>query len=146
MSCPTVSDIMDRSFVRLKPEMDVYRAIEILLSRGITGAAVVDDSDHLVGILSERDCLKLLLLGAYENLPSGRVADFMSPEVRTISSETDLFTVADFFTKNIYRRLLVVDNGRLVGQITRRDLLRAIHRATRKRKPELRPTRGVLTS
>lgn len=135
MTCPIVRDIMDRSFVRLKPDMDVYKAIEILLNRGITGAAVVDADDQLVGILSERDCLKLLLLGAYESLPSGKVEDFMSREVRTIPSDTDLFAVADFFTKHIYRRLLVVDNGRLVGQITRRDLLRAIHRAMRKRKP-----------
>jgi CBS domain-containing protein len=135
MSYPLVRDIMDRSFVRLKPEMNVYDAIGILLQRGLTGAAVVDDDGLVIGILSERDCLKLLLRGAYERLPPGRVEDYMTREVRTVSSDTDLFALADYFTQNIYRRLLVVDHGCLVGQVTRRDLLRAIHRAVGKDKP-----------
>ena len=126
---PLVEQFMDRSFVRLRPEMDVYRAVDILLQRRITGAAVVNDRDHLVGVLSERDCLRTLLQGAYNSLPPGRVEDYMTREVRTIAPNTDIFTVADFFQRNVYRRLLIVEGPRLVGQITRRDLLRAIQKS-----------------
>ena len=55
---PLVRDVMDTSFIKLRPQMNVYHAIEILLNKRITGAAVVDDDGSLVGIISERDCLK----------------------------------------------------------------------------------------
>ncbi len=131
---PLVRDFMDESFIKLKPEMNVYHAIEILLNNRITGAAVVDDEDNLVGILSERDCLKTLLHGAYNNMPLGRVEDYMTREVETIPPTWDVVAAADFFYQHIYRRLLVVEEGKLVGQITRRDLLRAIQAIMKKQR------------
>ena len=108
---PLVREFMDRSFVRLRPEMDVYDAIEVLLNKRLTGAAVVDEEDNVVGILSERDCLRTMLQGAYNSLPSGQVADYMTREVRSIDPNTDIFAVADFFSRNVYRRLLIVESG-----------------------------------
>ena len=125
---PAVRNFMDKSFITLTPEMDVYRAIDIMLRGNITGAAVVDQKERLVGVLSEKDCLRTLVHGAYSSLPSGKVSDFMTTEVDTIHPDLDVFTVADKFLNCTYRRLLVVEDGKLVGQITRRDLLRVIQK------------------
>jgi CBS domain-containing protein len=125
---PHVSDFMDKSFITLSPDMDVYKAIQILLDGKITGAAVVDEKERLVGILSEKDCLRTLVHGAYSSLPGGKVSDYMTKNVVTIHPDLDIFTVADTFLKRAFRRLLVVKEGKLVGQITRRDLLRAIQK------------------
>ena len=126
---PRVRDFMDKSFITLTPEMDVYRAIDIMLKGGITGAAVVDAKEHLVGVLSEKDCLRTLVHDAYSLLPSGKVSDYMTERPVTIYADLDIFTVADKFIHSTFRRLLVVDeDNRLIGQITRRDLLRAIQK------------------
>ena len=126
---PNVRDFMDKSFITLTPEMDVYRVIDIMLKGDITGAAVVDSKEQLVGVLSEKDCLRTLAHGAYSLVPSGKVSDYMTEKPETIYADLDIFTVADKFLNCSYRRLLVVDeDDRLVGQITRRDLLRAIQK------------------
>jgi CBS domain-containing protein len=130
---PRVRDFMDKSFITLTPDMDVYRAIDIMLKGGITGAAVVDAKEHLVGVLSEKDCLRTLVHDAYSLLPSGKVSDFMTEKPVTIYADLDIFTVADKFLHSTFRRLLVVDeDNRLIGQITRRDLLRAIQKIREK--------------
>jgi len=131
---PIVSEFMDKSFVRLRPEMEIFEAIDILLKKRLTGTAVVDDDDRLVGVLSERDCMRTLLQGAYNHEPMGRVKDYMSVEVRTVNPHTDIFEGAEFFQNNIFRRLLVVEDQRLVGQITRRDALHAIQTVQRSRR------------
>ena len=126
---PNVREFMDKSFITLTPEMDVYRAIDIMLKGGITGAAVVNAKEHLVGILSEKDCLRTLVHGAYSSLPSGKVSDFMSPDPETIHADLDVFSVADIFLQRTFRRLFVVDEDKtLIGQITRFDLLRVIQK------------------
>lgn len=119
---------MDTEFVTLAPDMSVSQAIGILLDNRITGAAVVDAGGALVGLLTERDCLQDLLKGAYESMPSGRVADYMLTENYTVDPEIDLFELAALFVKQTNRRFLVVEDGVLIGQVTRRDLLRAIHK------------------
>ena len=131
---PNVRDFMDKTFIRLRVDMPVYAAIDVLLDRNITGAAVVDDQDNLVGILSEKDCLRTLLQGAYDGLPGGKVRDYMTSDVMTISPHVDIMSVVRIFTENVFRRLLVVENGRLVGQVTRRDLLRTIRQLLQSKK------------
>jgi CBS domain-containing protein len=125
---PKIRDVMDKSFITLTPEMDVYRAIDIMLKGSITGAAVVDHKENLVGILSEKDCLRTLVHGAYSSLPSGKVSDFMTTAVESIHPDLDIFTVADKFLNCSYRRFLVMQDNKLVGQVTRRDLLRVIQK------------------
>ncbi len=125
---PTVRELMDIEFVKLKPDMSVAQAITMLLDNKITGATVVNDSNQVVGLLSEKDCLNVLLHGAYEQMPTGQVSEYMSTDVETIPPDTDIFKLAELFLKTHYRRYPVVEYGVLVGQITRRDLLRAIHK------------------
>jgi predicted transcriptional regulator len=124
---PVISEFMDKTFVTLKSDMDVYNAIDILLDRGITSAVVVDEHDRIAGILSEKDCMNLLTKGAYHSLPSGKVSDYMTKKVVTTSANTDVFIVADIFLKHFFRRLVIADEeNRVIGQITRRDLLKVI--------------------
>ena len=127
MPLPTVNEFMDKTFVTLSPEMDVYKAIDVLLDKGLTSAVVVEEDKKIVGILSEKDCLNLLTKGEYHELPSGTVSDFMTREVVTTPPTIDVFHVAELFLTHFFRRAVIADeNNRMVGQITRRDLLRVI--------------------
>jgi len=125
---PTLRQLMDTEFVTLAPDTSVSEAIGILLQNRITGAPVVDADGQVVGLLTERDCLQHLLESAYESMPTRRVADYMLTENYTVGPDIDLFKIAEMFVKQPNRRYLVVDDGQLIGQVTRRDLLRAIHK------------------
>lgn len=120
-------DIMTRKVVTLSPETDIYTAMKTFLAKRFSGAPVVDARGTLIGILSEKDCLKVLTGEAFDGLPEGRVADYMTKPVETVSPETNILDIVGRFLNMPFRRLPVVDDeGRLIGQISRRDLLRAI--------------------
>jgi CBS domain-containing protein len=121
----TARDIMAKSLVTLRPEMSVAEAIEVLLKSKVSGATVVDEERHVVGVLSEKDCLRIFAIGAYNTLPHAHVGEYMSKEVTTIGPDTDLFTIADLFMKHSFRRLPVLENGVLIGQVSRRDVLQS---------------------
>jgi CBS domain-containing protein len=105
-----------------------------LLKHKISGAPVVDDKGSLVGILSELDCVNHMCHRATENLPPLDVHELMTRDVVTIAPQASLLTLADLFAKKRYRRFPVVDeDGRLIGQVSRRDLLRALNDIMRKR-------------
>jgi CBS domain-containing protein len=123
---PLVRDHMDRHVATLRPDTDILDAIAFLLERRVTGAPVVDKSGKLVGILTEKDCLRLVAHGVEGNLPRGDVATFMSPNPETIPPDMDVYYVAGLFLSRTFRRLLVVEDGKLVGAITRFDILRVI--------------------
>lgn len=122
----SVKDFMAKQLVVFKPTMDIYNAIDELVQAGISGAPVVDDDGKLIGIISQKDCLRILANGVFHNNPAGTVNQYMTEAVMSIGSDMDIFTVADLFLNNVYRRIPVVDNGVVVGQISRRDVLRAI--------------------
>lgn len=122
-----VRDYMDKTFLTLSAEMDVYHAIDLLLEEGQTSAVVCDEHKKIVGILSEKDCLKLLTGGSYYQMPGGKVKDYMTSDVFCIPAYTDIFEVADMFLKHYFRRIVIKDESdKILGQITRRDLLRII--------------------
>lgn len=123
---PLVRDHMDKQVPTLRPEMDILDAVGFLLEKRITGAPVLDKSGRLVGILTEKDCLRLVAEGVGGNLPHGNVETFMSANPETIPPDMDVYYAAGIFLKRTFRRLLVVDNGKLVGAITRFDILRVI--------------------
>jgi len=116
---------MDTEVPTLAPDIDVYEAIDFLLTQRVTGAPVLE-GDKIVGIVTESDLLKLLTRGVGENRAAGRVRDFMSTEVITVPSRMDVYYAAGIFLTHVFRRLPVVDDGRLVGAITRFDILRVI--------------------
>jgi CBS domain-containing protein len=128
---------MQEKVFTFSPREEIRNAISKLLSRGYSGAPVVDDSGALVGMLPEWDCARVLCEAAYERWPTGTVQDHMTTEVELVAPSTDLFTLAGKFSEGKHRRFPVVEGGRLVGLVTRRDLLDALHRHARaKRRPE----------
>lgn len=122
----TARDYMSTDLVMFTPGMDIHRAMKVLLARQISGAPVVDSQGNVVGILSEKDCLKVAFSTSYHQEWGGRVAEYMSRHVQTIEADTDIVAVAEIFLKSPYGRFPVVQHNRLVGQISRRDILRAL--------------------
>ncbi len=109
----------------LTPDMDVYRAMRILIDSQISGAPVVDERGDVVGILTERDCLEVVYRASYHKELGGRVAEYMRRDVETIDADMDIVDIVELFFKSRYRRFPVLSGDRLVGQISRRDILRA---------------------
>lgn len=121
-----VRDYMTRHLVTFRAETDLFTAINRLLEHRIADAPVVDASGHLIGMLSEGDCLRAILSGAYYESIGGTVGDQMTREVETVSPEVDVITVSQQFLEGRLGRLPVIADGRLVGQISRSDVLRAV--------------------
>lgn len=130
-------DIMATRLITLRTSTDVFDAIDILLKHRISGAPVVDELGCYVGIFSEKCSISLLVSAIYENLPTTQIDRFVDREVATIDPETDLLTIAQVFQQTSFRRLPVLEDGVLVGQVSRRDLLRAARRLM-----EQTPTKG----
>ncbi len=126
MKSITAKDFMVTRLVTLKPEMDVHAAVNLLLKNRISGAPVVDAQHTFMGVFSEKCSMHVILDAAYEQLPTNEVRAFMDTEAKTIRPDTDLLSIAQVFLLTNYRRLPVVEeDGQLVGQVSRRDVLRA---------------------
>ncbi|RMF15665.1 MAG: CBS domain-containing protein [Gammaproteobacteria bacterium] len=123
-----VRDYMTTKLVTFKPEDELTGAIERMLKHGISGAPVVNDAGEVVGMISEMDCLKSILSCSYYDYEclGGTVGEYMTREVDVISPEDDILSVTQKYIDQRRRRFPVVENGKLVGQISRRDVLRAI--------------------
>ncbi|WP_293387397.1 CBS domain-containing protein [Nevskia sp.] len=121
-----VRDYMTTKLVTFRPDMEVMHAVHTLVEKGISGAPVVDAKGNLVGILSQRDCLEVALTAAQDTCIAGPVAQYMSEKPVTVDPETNLTQLATMFTTAPFRRYPVIENGQLVGQISRSDVLRAI--------------------
>ena len=124
-------DFMARRLLVFGPDDDAFDAIAQLLKRRVSGAPVVDDEQRFLGVFSEKYSMEALLGAAYEQLPAMEVRAFMNTDRgRTIDQETDLLSVTQLFLATPYRRLPVVEDGRVIGQVSRRDVLRAKHHLT----------------
>lgn len=121
-----VSDYMAASLVTFHPDTEMRLAISQLVEKRISGAPVVDDHGNLVGILSEQDCMKVALSAGYHDDYAGHVKDYMSKKVTTIDADTSILELAQRFIDSPFRRYPVMQNNRLVGQVSRRDVLRAL--------------------
>lgn len=121
-----VRNYMARDLISFYPETDVLDAIHDLVTHRIAGAPVVDHHGELVGMLSEFDCMKVALDASYYGQRGGPVSDYMTKEVQTVDAEMNIVDLAERFTASRFRRFPVLKDGRLVGQISRRDVLRAL--------------------
>ncbi|MEM9887354.1 MAG: CBS domain-containing protein [Bacteroidota bacterium] len=129
LQAPPVSKYMTRELITFRPEDEISKVIESMLKNRITGAPVLNARKELVGMIDDRSCLKVLIGGAYYNHPveKSTVAAYMYQDRKSVSMNDSVIDVARIFLDAVYKRLLVLDDaGRLVGQISRRDVLRAI--------------------
>jgi CBS domain-containing protein len=121
-----VRDYMTRKLIVLSPDMEVLHAIGLFVEKQISGAPVLDRFGKLVGMLSEKDCMRIALSAGYYGEWGGRVEEYMHSPVATIDADTPIFEVAQLFAQREYRRYPVTEDARLVGQISRSDVLRAL--------------------
>jgi CBS domain-containing protein len=115
------------NMITFGPNQPIQEVIAKIIETKISGAPVVDENRHMVGIISEKDCLRVIVDQAYHNLPaeSRKVSDYMTVKVQTLSPKTNVVEAAIEFLNSPVRRFPVVENGTLIGQVSRRDILRA---------------------
>lgn len=125
----TAREIMTEGISTIQPEASVKDAIELLLKLGVSGLPVTDDRGHLVGVITEYALLAI----TYDHEVSGQtVAKLMTTEVLTVDANDPINKAADLCIIHRVRRVPVMEGGHLVGLISRRDVLKAIHES---RKP-----------
>lgn len=120
-----VKDYMATRLVTFGPTTNVVQAMEALLENSISGAPVVDENGQLVGLLSEVDLMQVIVQDSYYDESIGIVGDYMRTPVDTVDPDMDIYTLAEKFITEHRRRYPVMRNGKLVGQISRRDVLNA---------------------
>ena len=118
----TANDVMIHDVVTIGPNQTLSQAVDALLANEISGLPVVDGDGRLVGVISE---FALLAIAYDPDSGEHPVQDHMTRDVMSISRSTSLAEIADTFIVRRIRRLPVVDKGRLVGVVSRRDILRA---------------------
>jgi CBS domain-containing protein len=122
----TVREHMTANPVVFSPDMDVFAAIRELLSHKITGAPVMDGKGKLVGLFSELDCMKVTLSAAYHEDMPGKIAEYMTRDFTAVDGETSIVEVAEQFTRSTQRHFPVLEEGHLIGVISRVDILKAL--------------------
>ena len=132
---PLVEDFMNRAFVTVHADHDIFHAMGVLLQNEVSGAPVIDAAGKLVGMLSEKDCLQVLTQEAYHHHPAGGpVSHYMTEKPVFVRSYSGLLNVAELFMNNSYRKVPVLDeNEKLVGTVRRRDVLKVIHEHEQKK-------------
>lgn len=124
---PSATDLMTRTRLVLDPATDILDAIDELVKREVSAAPVVDEQDKLLGMLTEKDCLRVLSTSAYENVfKGGTVGDYMSEIRVVVEASMDLFKTAEQFLCCNFPTLPVVEAERLVGRLSRKEMLRAV--------------------
>lgn len=116
-------DIMSYGLFTVKRETPLFEAVETILKRDITGLPVVDDSMNLLGVITEKDILKVLYK---PKAAPEKVSDLMTTETTTFDSNDSLFDICDCLINNNFRRVMMLDHGKLTGIISRRDIIEFI--------------------
>lgn len=122
-----VKDYMTTNLITFSPNQKVHSVVEAIIKNKISGGPVVNDKNELVGIISEGDCLKQLSESRYYNMPleEDLVENRMVRDVETIDGNMDIFDAANKFLNSKRRRFPILENGKLVGQISQKDILKA---------------------
>lgn len=120
-----VSDYMSRKLITFRTDQSILEVMEAFAKHHISGGPVLDDNGFLVGIVSEADCMKKISESRYFNQPilHTNVENFMTKDVDTIPHDISIFDAAGIFHKNNRRRLPVLNDGLLVGQLSRKDVV-----------------------
>ncbi len=122
-----VTNYMATDLITFKPEDEIGTVIAVLSEKKISGAPVLNERKELVGIISEHDCLKVVIDSVYHNQPVSKhfVKDYMHKGLITLSVDDDVVDAASMFLKHRFGRFPVVKDGILKGQVSKRDILRA---------------------
>ncbi len=118
---------MAKHVVSFRPEQSIFDAIDRMLEHNISGGPVLNEKGDIIGILSTKDCLKIMVDESQNNQNNnkGVVEDYMTNEVITVDVSSNVLDVANMFLSSNFRRYPVIENGKLVGQVSRRDVMKA---------------------
>ena len=108
-------------------DQEIMDVTEKIIQKKISGAPVVNDNGEIIGVITEKDCLRVIYDEKYHNLfpNKGKVTNYMSKEVVTVNHNIKINELASLFMKSNFRRYPVLRNGKMVGIISRRDVLKA---------------------
>lgn len=132
----TARDLMTTNLLLFSPEQTLLEAIANLIKWRVSGAPVVDEDGRMVGMLSELDCLRMLASDEFylqQQEDGALVSQFMSTGGRTIPPDLGIYAISHYFLTSPVRRLPVVEREKLIGQVSRRDVLRGMDEMSRKR-------------
>jgi CBS domain-containing protein len=123
---------MTTKLITFTPDQSILAVMELFAKHNISGGPVLNDDGFLVGIISEADCMKQISESRYFNMPilDKSVERYMTKEVETIPHDISIFDAAGIFDKHNRRRLPVMRDGILVGQISRKDIVIAALKLT----------------
>ena len=122
-----VRDYMSTSLITFREHENIMDVAEKLTKHHISGGCVVDENNNLLGLISEGDCMKHISDSRYYNMPMDdlTVAKRMTCNVETIDADMNVMDAAKLFIEKRLRRFPILENGKLVGQISQSDVLRA---------------------
>lgn len=122
-----VSDYMTTNLITFKSSQSIEEVVNTIIKHRISGAPVVNDKNELIGLISETDCIKQVSESQYYNMPmnDNTVENYMVKDVDTIDGNMNIFDAAKMFLESHRRRFPIVENGKLVGQISQKDILKA---------------------
>jgi CBS domain-containing protein len=123
MPSAIAQSIMTSDVVTVRPNASIEEAIELLLSEGISGLPVTDDDGRLIGVITE---FALLAVAYDRRVKNHTVSQHMTRDVITVNTDDPISRVADLCIVHRVRRVPVMNDGRLVGVIARRDVLKAL--------------------
>ena len=117
-------DIMNTDVVSVKKDSSIFEAVKLLVEHDISGLPVVEDDLTLAGILSEKDVVDLFYES--EKAENKTVNDYMTDPAVHFEENSDLVNICDFLLKNIFRRVPVTSDGKLIGIISVKDVLNTV--------------------
>jgi len=124
-------DIMSKDAICVKKDTPIFEAVKILIEKNISGLPVVEDNMTLVGILSEKDAVEVFYES--EQAESKTVNDYMTYPAVYFEENNALVNICDFLVKNIFRRVPITSQGRLVGIISIQDILNSVLQPTQEK-------------
>jgi CBS domain-containing protein len=117
---PLANDVMNWGLLTVTRQTPIYEAMEMLATMNVTGLPVVDDNMNLVGVITEKDMLRLL---KDPNSRSGNTEEFMTEEVVSFNHDDSLFDICDCLINNNFRRVPILNRGKVVGIVSRADII-----------------------
>jgi CBS domain-containing protein len=127
----TAEEIMTKNVISVTRETPIREAMELMIKHRISGLPVVDEDMNLVGVLSEKDVVSLLY--DMEALDSQKVRNFMTERAMVFDVDDSLVDICDFFAKNLFRRVPITSDGKLVGIISVPDIIQYTLKISRKK-------------